>query len=72
MTNLAEHASIKKNNRLGETKMRRLLLTALLFAGVAGAASAADYPDHPIRLIVPQARDRYRRPAFLPPNSGAS
>jgi tripartite-type tricarboxylate transporter receptor subunit TctC len=35
--------------------MRRLLLTALLFAGVAGAASAADYPDHPIRLIVPQA-----------------
>jgi tripartite-type tricarboxylate transporter receptor subunit TctC len=34
--------------------MRKLVLTGLLLA-VATAASAADYPDHPIRFIVPQA-----------------
>src|SRR5450631_2009839 len=35
--------------------MRRLALVPFLLACMAGAASAADYPDHPIRFIVPQA-----------------
>src|SRR5665647_1968282 len=35
--------------------MRKLGLISLVFACMASAASAADYPDHPIRLIVPQA-----------------
>ena len=35
--------------------MRRFALIPLLFVCMAGAASAADYPDHPIRFIVPQA-----------------
>src|SRR5450755_2584361 len=35
--------------------MRRLALIPFILACVAGAASAADYPDHPIRFIVPQA-----------------
>jgi len=35
--------------------MRKLGLVALVLACTAVAASAADYPDHPIRLIVPQA-----------------
>ena len=35
--------------------MRKLALIALVLACTAVAASAADYPDHPIRLIVPQA-----------------
>ncbi|HSP48761.1 MAG TPA: tripartite tricarboxylate transporter substrate binding protein [Pseudolabrys sp.] len=35
--------------------MRKLALIPFILAGMAGAASAADYPDHSIRLIVPQA-----------------
>lgn len=35
--------------------MRRLALIAIAFACALDAVSAADYPDHPIRLIVPQA-----------------
>src|SRR5450755_619903 len=35
--------------------MRRFALIPLVFACMAGAAFAADYPDHPIRFIVPQA-----------------
>src|SRR5471030_612312 len=35
--------------------MRKLALIPLVFACMAGAALAADYPDHPIRFIVPQA-----------------
>src|SRR5512141_1232540 len=35
--------------------MRRFALIPLVLACLAGAASAADYPDHPIRFIVPQA-----------------
>ncbi len=35
--------------------MRKLGLISLVFACMASAASAADYPDHAIRLIVPQA-----------------
>ena len=35
--------------------MRRFALIPFVFACMAGAASAADYPDHPIRFIVPQA-----------------
>lgn len=35
--------------------MRRFALISFVFACLAGAASAADYPDHPIRFIVPQA-----------------
>ncbi len=34
--------------------MRRFALIALLACGLS-AASAAEYPDHPVRLIVPQA-----------------
>ena len=36
---------------------RRLILAALslAFAGPAAAQSAADYPNRPIRIIVPQA-----------------
>jgi len=35
--------------------MRRLVFISSVLACIAGAASAADYPDHPIRFIVPQA-----------------
>src|SRR5665213_787180 len=35
--------------------MRKLGLISLVFACMASAASAAEYPDHPIRFIVPQA-----------------
>jgi tripartite-type tricarboxylate transporter receptor subunit TctC len=35
--------------------MRQLAFIAFILACMAGAASAADYPNHPIRLIVPQA-----------------
>src|SRR5664279_147782 len=35
--------------------MRKLALIPFILACLAGAASAADYPDHPIRFIVPQA-----------------
>jgi tripartite-type tricarboxylate transporter receptor subunit TctC len=35
--------------------MRKLALIPFLLACMAGATSAADYPDHPIRFIVPQA-----------------
>jgi len=35
--------------------MRQLAFIAFILACMAGAAMAADYPDHPIRLIVPQA-----------------
>ena len=35
--------------------MRKLGLIPFILACMAGAASAADYPDHPIRFIVPQA-----------------
>jgi len=35
--------------------MRKLGLTAVILACAMGAALAADYPDHPIRFIVPQA-----------------
>jgi tripartite-type tricarboxylate transporter receptor subunit TctC len=35
--------------------MRNLALIPFMLACMASAASAADYPDHPIRLIVPQA-----------------
>ena len=35
--------------------MRKLALIPFILAGMTGAASAADYPDHSIRLIVPQA-----------------
>ena len=35
--------------------MRKLGLIALVLAGAVNAASAADYPDHAIRFIVPQA-----------------
>src|ERR1700693_3938353 len=35
--------------------MRQLALVPFMLTCLAGAASAADYPDHPIRLIVPQA-----------------
>jgi tripartite-type tricarboxylate transporter receptor subunit TctC len=35
--------------------MRKLSLTALLLICTAAAAMAADYPDHPIHFIVPQA-----------------
>src|SRR5215813_8855451 len=35
--------------------MRKLGLIAVTLAAMAVGASAADYPDHPIRFIVPQA-----------------
>ncbi len=35
--------------------MRRLTLIPLILACMASTAPAADYPDHPIRFIVPQA-----------------
>ena len=35
--------------------MRKLGLISIVLACMASAALAADYPDHPIRLIVPQA-----------------
>jgi tripartite-type tricarboxylate transporter receptor subunit TctC len=35
--------------------MRRLAVIAIILACIAGTAAAADYPDHSIRLIVPQA-----------------
>ena len=35
--------------------MRKLAVIPFVFACMAGGASAADYPDHPIRFIVPQA-----------------
>lgn len=44
--------------RLGRLSRREATL-ALAFAGIAGAARAQSYPDHPIKLIVP-----------VPPGSG--
>jgi tripartite-type tricarboxylate transporter receptor subunit TctC len=41
--------------KAGSGDMRKLALIPFMLACVAGAASAADYPDHPIRFIVPQA-----------------
>jgi len=41
--------------KAGTGDMRKLALIPFMFACMAGAASAADYPDHPIRFIVPQA-----------------
>jgi len=35
--------------------MRSLRLTVLLLACVLASGAAADYPDKPIRLVVPQA-----------------
>ncbi len=35
--------------------MRKLVTVALTLAAIVASASAADYPDHPIRFIVPQA-----------------
>src|SRR5476649_1687260 len=35
--------------------MRKFEFFSLLLACMASAATAADYPDHPIRFIVPQA-----------------
>jgi tripartite-type tricarboxylate transporter receptor subunit TctC len=35
--------------------MRKFGFVALTFAAMVGTTSAADYPDHPIRFIVPQA-----------------
>ena len=35
--------------------MRKLVLIPFIFVCLAGAAPAADFPDHPIRFIVPQA-----------------
>ena len=35
--------------------MRKVLVIALTLAATLVTASAADYPDRPIRLIVPQA-----------------
>src|SRR5580765_909885 len=35
--------------------MRTFAVTSILFAAMLTVAPAADYPDHPIRLIVPQA-----------------
>ena len=35
--------------------MRKLVTVALTLAAIVACASAADYPDHPIRFIVPQA-----------------
>jgi tripartite-type tricarboxylate transporter receptor subunit TctC len=35
--------------------MRKLGLSAMTLIAIAAAATAADYPDHPIRFIVPQA-----------------
>lgn len=35
--------------------MRKLGLSAMTLIAIAVAATAADYPDHPIRFIVPQA-----------------
>jgi tripartite-type tricarboxylate transporter receptor subunit TctC len=35
--------------------MRKLGLSAVTFVAMVAAAPAADYPDHPIRFIVPQA-----------------
>ena len=35
--------------------MRKFALVALTLAMMAAPAPAADYPDHPIRFIVPQA-----------------
>ena len=48
------------NDRVGRPMhtrgtMRTLGLISLILAGSLTAASAADYPDHPIRFIVPQA-----------------
>src|ERR1700690_2811930 len=41
--------------KAGTGDMRILALILLILAGMTGAAPAADYPDHPIRFIVPQA-----------------
>src|SRR6187455_779409 len=35
--------------------MRTFAVASILFAATMTIASAADYPDHPVRLIVPQA-----------------
>ncbi|HEX5517822.1 MAG TPA: tripartite tricarboxylate transporter substrate-binding protein, partial [Pseudolabrys sp.] len=35
--------------------MRTFLVTSIFLAATLTVAPAADYPDHPIRLIVPQA-----------------
>src|SRR5207237_2932012 len=39
----------------GRDGMRALRLLLLLLASVFATGAAAEYPDHPIRLIVPQA-----------------
>ncbi|MGB8896565.1 MAG: hypothetical protein WA322_14650 [Pseudolabrys sp.] len=35
--------------------MRKLGLSAVTLVAMVAVAAAADYPDHPIRFIVPQA-----------------
>jgi tripartite-type tricarboxylate transporter receptor subunit TctC len=42
-------------NADGVVDMRKLVPVALTLAAMVASASAADYPDHPIRFIVPQA-----------------
>lgn len=55
MTTHLDYATIKKTIVTGGNDMRRLGLISFVLACLAGAAAAADYPDHAIRLIVPQA-----------------
>ena len=42
-------------NADGVVDMRKLVTVALTLAAIVASALAADYPDHPIRFIVPQA-----------------
>ena len=46
--------------------MRKLGLSAVTLAAMVAVAPAADYPDHPIRFIVPQAAGSARRPSNSP------
>src|SRR4029077_1372741 len=54
---IAPHARNSPRCRLnaGGNRMRKLGLIAFIFAAMPIIAAAAEFPDHPIRFIVPQA-----------------
>src|SRR5262249_23925645 len=48
-------SSVQADPQFPETDMRGLRLTLMLLACAFATGAAADYPDKPIRLVVPQA-----------------